>query len=685
MNLVNQQQLLDEAIRIGDELLQRAKQDRHGLYWNTMFLTYEGQQKQIVWGKTEGLYSGVSGIALFLMELARQTAEDRFLDAAVLAMKWVEHRCETQPADSYTFYTGRMGVVYTMIQMSHVTGDRRYLDRALALARPSADALVAPPQIDDLLNGTAGTLLGLLHLHAVSGEEWILVAIDRCIAHLLQRAQPGPVGLYWDRDGQQIRGLCGFSHGVAGIGTVFLELAHYFQNDGYRWVAEQAFAYEAHFFSGEQNNWPDFRKGIFKESDLTAHRQAFEAGNQAFFTEPGYMNAWCHGAAGIGLSRLRAYELTQKEGFAAEARVAIEKNAALNLIVHPEFVPSFNLCHGVGGNAELFLEALRVFGDETYEGLAEQAAGLALALKKAGKSYLSGYQIDGLEEEDNSLFMGNAGIGYFLLRTFAPQKVPSILLPRIEGGRSADSVHRPRRALSSAEIRHKIGKKLAPRTLCLLETRLSDNLNFFYSGQDGNFKQGLVDWIEATIAAEPADYRERLFDVWTIEKAAIVLDEGVLSQAYLRIKEWVQVNRGRDVAALDDNMLLTLQLRLDADLVLLLSKWSWSKGSADEWRANLAAPQQSFPLLLKPERHGVNEIPLSPLTYLIFQAFENGCLVSKALDEVLQVFETDSPELEAKIKAAAVGQIKEGLSAGLLICSQAPGSPVFEPLNGIQP
>ena len=680
MNQVSGQHLLDEAMRIGDELLQRAKLDPRGLSWNTMFLSYEGGQKQIVWGQTAGIYSGVSGIALFLLELYRQTDAERYLTAAVSATAWVDHRCQTQPADSYALYTGRMGVVYAKIRMSQVTGDRRYLDRALALARPVAEELAAPSQIDDLLNGTAGTLLGLLHLHAASAEEWILAAIDRCVAHLLRRAHPGPVGLYWDRDGQQIRGLCGFSHGAAGIGTVFLELAHYFQNEGYRWVAEQAFAYEAHFFNAEQNNWPDFRKGIYKEADFIAHQQAFEAGDQPFFTEPGYMNAWCHGAAGIGLSRLRAYELTQKEAYASEAWVAIEKNAALNMIVHPEFVPSFNLCHGVGGNAELFLEARRVLGDETCWELAEQAAGLALGLKQAGKSYLSGYQIDGLEEEDNSLFMGNAGIGYFLLRTFAPQEVPSILLPRIQGVCSALRQPLPYISMPLPEIRQTVGKKLAPRTLFLLETLIPEKVESFYADEAydyGDFKPGLVDWIETTIATLPADPQPRLLDAWAVEKRIIALDDRVLSQAYLRIKEWVQVSRGQDVAGLDDDALLALQLQLDADLVVLVAKWSWTTAPVEECRTNLTNPPQSFPLLLKPERQGVKEIPLSPLTYLIFRAFENGCLVSRALDEALQAFETGSPGLEAKIKEAAVGQIKEGLSAGLLICSQALESPVL--------
>jgi lantibiotic modifying enzyme len=165
--------------------------------------------------------------------------------------------------------------------------------------------------VDDLINGNSGTLLGLLHLHAASGEKWILESIDCFIRHLVDRANHGPAGLYWDRSPQLISGLFGFSHGAAGIGFVFLELGHYFQNEAFYTIARQAFLYEGYFFNQakKHKNWPDLRRGIYSDDDYREHQKAFLEGDMDFFTSGGDMNAWCHGAAGIGLSRVRAFQL----------------------------------------------------------------------------------------------------------------------------------------------------------------------------------------------------------------------------------------------------------------------------------------------------------------------------------------------------------------------------------------
>ena len=68
-----------------------------------------------------------------------------------------------------------------------------------------------------------------------------------------------------------------------------------------------AFAYERAHFDASEGNWPDLRD----EPGGTRRGQR-------------YMTAWCHGAPGIALSRLRAYELLGDETCKDEAITALQ-------------------------------------------------------------------------------------------------------------------------------------------------------------------------------------------------------------------------------------------------------------------------------------------------------------------------------------------------------------------------
>jgi hypothetical protein len=672
MNEALKSQLLNEAVRIGDELLRRAEPDESGFFWKSMFVDYKSSPKQVVWRPSADVYSGVSGIVLFLLELYRQTKAEAYRQTAVSAMQWVEQYCQDNPTQYYAFFTGRMGVAYTMLRLGDVTGNPDYVQKALAMARPCANSLNSPGTINDLLNGSAGTLLALLHLHAATGQKWLLEAIDLFVGHLLRQAHYGPVGLYWGHNWHQIRGLCGFSHGAAGVGFVFLELAHYFQNEAFLWPAEQAFLYESHFFDAGRKNWPDFRKGIYRPVDYDEHEQAFLAGDLDFFTEPRYMSAWCHGAAGIGLSRLRAFTLTGKELYAEEAEVAIEKNSAAALEMHPESVPSFTLCHGMGGNAELFLEAYRVFNDEEYLSPTIKTAETALALKQANKIYLSGYQLEETDEEDNSLFMGNAGIGYFFLRLIAPHRVPSILSPRVSSVCQADRSAMTYVNISPVAIRKMIAEKAFKRTLYLLDNQKPDKVKAHFerlasSGNRSSFKDTFIDFVETAVATLPSEKQRRLLDVFTLERTKLAMDEAIQSWARLHIKELVQTERAKTLATYEQEAFMALRLILDPETTIVLTAWDWSSLLPVGWVNNLALEPQSYPLLLKPVISGIDEIELTPLTYTMLSAFRNENCVGRVVQETIAAFELDSDDMAAIAEETVLQQVKEALSAGILV------------------
>lgn len=670
------EEILKEAVRIGDDLLAKAKKDDNGTYWETMTMDLE---QNIGWQVSEGIYSGASGIVLFLMELHKRTGEPKYMAAAEDGLRWVTAYCRKNPGQYFAFFTGRMGVPYVMLKMAEATGDRSWTETALEVARPCADAIGTPGGIDDLINGSSGTIISLLHLHAATKEKWVLDAVDGYVKHLLNSAHHGPKGLYWDRSPKNISGLCGFSHGAAGIGWVFLELGRYFNNPSFYHVAQQAFLYESYHYDTNRKNWVDLRKGIYNDEDEQKHRKAYRENDMKFFTMGGDMNAWCHGSAGIGLSRLRAVELFKnisrddlQKLYETHALQAIEKTVKTD-VENENPAPSFILCHGGGGNAEVFLKAYELFNEKKYLEPAEKVARKALDFFKNNKKYLCGYRAANSTEEDTSLFMGNAGIGYFYLRVLAPHDVPSILIPTItvppEGSDNVTDF--PTISLSLPDTGKELLKIYFQRTLAMAETFMPGELAGFFNTAPSDFEQtplkhAFVDFIEKNLPSLPPKEQNCLGDVFILEREKLKIDEAVPSHSWLEIKRTVMSEKGEEFNNLEDDEFLKLKFILEPDTRIATTDWDWSIANKEGWLNNVNLEPDIFPLLIKPGPFNVLEEPLSPLSYTILGAFTEERVVEDVRKETIDAFESLTPDQEKMLTGKIVEQIKQALSAGIL-------------------
>jgi hypothetical protein len=679
--------LLNEAKRIGDQLLQEAKTENNGMYWETMTMDLD---RNVSYKTSESIYSGAAGVVLFLLELYKQSQDQRYMDAAVRGMNWVVNYCENNPSQYYAFFTGRMGIPYVLLRMHEFTGEGRYVEQALAAARACVDLLNSHQRVDDLINGTSGALLGLLHLHAAVGEEWILTTIDAFIKHLVGSAHHGPRGLYWDRSEAAISGLCGLSHGAAGLGFVFLELGHYFQNETFYKVAEQAFLYERHFFMESRSNWPDLRKGIYTDEDRENHKKAFLEDNLDFFTVGGDMNAWCHGAAGIGLSRLRAFQLLNKKIYEDEARVTIEKTTLTNVETDtPQ--PTFTLCHGGGGNAELFIYAYQVFNDRRYLELAEKVAVKAIDFYEKNKYFYSGFHYGG-DMQDMSLFMGNAGIGYFYLRLLNPSQVPSIEAPIVDKpfkpGEPLSKSRYPFITISTADVQEELLKKNFQRTLYCAENLIPQKLGAFFN--DSAYSIDAPSTLTASFitfmtdaAAAPSlapGSKEILSDIFDLELEKRRMDEAIKSHSLLNIKDILLNEQGEEIIkkAEEDNTFLELVLQLEPNVKLWATRWNWNLAGEEEWKKNINRPvepkkeedeeeEEMWAVLLKPMPMWILETELSPFTYTILVELCEPNRVDRVMDATIDAFEALTPDQEKMLRGKIIDQIKHLLLSGILV------------------
>jgi hypothetical protein len=403
-------------------LLLEAQWDAQGCYWITLDKQPGGAPYAQV---NEELYNGSTGIAFFFSELYTYTQDVQHLAAAEAAARWLCHHVAEQPPRFYTFYTGCSGLIYLLLKLYEHTGSSDWLTRALALQERIKASLRDKVLVDDLLDGYAGLLLVFTYLYAYTKNEESFAMVQACVAHIASSAHNSRRGLKWGYIPNSFDSLCGMSHGAAGIGFALLEAGHYFDHAGLRWLAAQAFAYEQQYYDAALGNWLDLR---VLEAQLDNPAVLAQSG-QGFLLSRGDAVAWAHGAAGIGFSRLRAWQLTGAKGYRRQALQAAARVAAAFPI--PADETDFTLSTGAGGRTWFLLEAAAILKQPSLQSIAETALLHILEWRAVHGFYPSVWGA----LPDAALMMGSAGIGLLLLRYLHPKLGSSLLAPVLPAGR----------------------------------------------------------------------------------------------------------------------------------------------------------------------------------------------------------------------------------------------------------
>jgi len=362
------------------------------------------------------LYGGTSGVGLFLARLYQATGTDIFRATALGAVEHTLSLWESQPeATRLAYYAGSVGIADALIEIGEALDRPELVKRALSTL--AAHLATEPgPYMMDVIGGIAGAIPALLKLNARYSQPHLL---DRAIAlgdRLLSAANRTDRGWSWTTleptPGKAALDLTGFSHGTAGVVWSLLELHRQTNRPDFLAAAVQGIRYEQSWYQPDMENWPDFR----------GQPVALPDGSSRYYCAL----AWCHGAPGIALGRLRAFQLTQDPDMKAQALAAI-RSTARGLAASIPGQESYCLCHGIGGNAEALVLASSILGDANYLRQANQAGRRGIELyHRAGLSWPCGVNGGGVNP---SLLLGLAGIGYFYLRLYDPSRFPTVLMP----------------------------------------------------------------------------------------------------------------------------------------------------------------------------------------------------------------------------------------------------------------
>ncbi|MBD2338899.1 type 2 lantipeptide synthetase LanM [Calothrix sp. FACHB-156] len=399
------EQLLQEAVEIGNNLVFNAIWNSNGCSWINLDYIFQANRYQLQ-PLDDSLYIGRTGVSLFLAALAKITGRNEFQEVALAALSPLQQSLKKSEIRKEIIKSefgllGIGGFIYSLVKISQFLAEPSLLESAQLAAKLLTKEVIANDEKLDIIWGVAGAIPGLLALYHQTGEQGVLDIAVTCGNHLLSHRSNSNPRAWLTIESK--KPLTGFSHGAAGISLSLLRLYAATADIAFLEAAQEAIEYEKSVFDESVQNWPDFRLS--------------EKTNQIKF-----LHTWCHGSAGIGLARLGSLSIIQTEEIYSDINIALETTQKYG-------IPSTDidhLCCGHMGRVELFILASQKLGNQEWLNTAIKQAALVIERAKLnGEYYFSSHSYKSAYSP--SFFRGDAGIGYQLLRLAFPASLPSVL------------------------------------------------------------------------------------------------------------------------------------------------------------------------------------------------------------------------------------------------------------------
>ena len=409
-------QYLDAAVNIGFYLAKEAIWVNDMCNWTGHEVCgVNGQYVNAVKSCGPELYSGLSGIALFLTELYKRTQDALILHTVNGALNTIQHTITSSNLNNFGYYSGKIGLGYTLWRIGKMLERSELREQGLQLVKSVQGETITDHEID-IVSGAAGSISVLLKLYYQEKDDVFLEMANKCGQFLLNKALINSDEYAWKTVDPNYA-LTGYSHGASGIASALLELYATTKEEKYWHAAMGGFKYEKKWFNEQTQNWPDLRQYTGEGT-------------------PVYGVMWCHGAPGIAIAHLKAWEMTKQAFFLQEAKTALSTTyrGVSNEMQSQHVKANFSLCHGLAGNADILIYASDVLNDNNYREMAEKAGDLGINMyDKTNTLYPSGVndpsKMTPGQQENPGLMLGLSGTGMFYLRLFDSKNTWSPLVP----------------------------------------------------------------------------------------------------------------------------------------------------------------------------------------------------------------------------------------------------------------
>jgi lantibiotic biosynthesis protein len=410
---------LATAAGIGRRIVTDAIWERGRCSWMGAVADPKRPSRAVYHALGPALYDGTAGVGLFLAHLAALTRDRDTRITAIGALRHaLERTSSIHPRARPGFHAGLLGIAWAGTRAATVLGVDE-LDKAARMSTDVEGPLVTQDRGPDVILGTAGSVIAQLGLHEELGDKNWLERARATGADLLGLATITRHGWSWATTGHRHRNhLCGLSHGAAGIGWALMELFAVTGETRFLGGAEGAFQYERSWVDPTSGTWPDLRIGGQRRG-ATAHIASPAIGT------------WCHGEAGIALTRLRAIQILGKEPFERDASLALEATGRVLRAGLGSEIRDLTLCHGASGSADVLLAGKAALVERPRDATRlAQAVGDA-AIERYGATG-RGWPCDAGGGQNPGLFRGLSGIAWFYLRLHN-RSLPSPLSMPISG------------------------------------------------------------------------------------------------------------------------------------------------------------------------------------------------------------------------------------------------------------
>ena len=301
-------------------------------------------------------------------------------------------------------FCGEGSILYALNILYEIYDDSKYklyFDKWLSCM----ETIISEDCLFDLISGNSGIVLVLINMYKKTGTPTYLQKAIQIAEQLIEDmvTDKGKVG--WKSEVVP-EVLAGFAHGNSGFIEMFSRLYEVYPQAKYLRVLSRLVEYENSLYSEKNNNWTDLRK--FPEEDQNRDQPI----------------AWCHGAAGILLSRLTLYNAIKNSGETALFQQVIKDiSLAKNKLIEDGLHAGFCLCHGNMGNLLILKRYAEIFDDKQVRSICDSRFEQIL-------KFLNEENILPTELYNPGFMTGLSGIAYALLKYKMP-KLP--LLIGVEG------------------------------------------------------------------------------------------------------------------------------------------------------------------------------------------------------------------------------------------------------------